>query len=440
VVTFEDHDRARRTSTGRAILCTMKLAFDRGRPLSEILAAAHARIRDAVHHAPEADVLAADPDEWAERLASSERLEAPVVHVDDVEYTDEGPTMVDCTGWSGVPYSISEHPPYMRDGRRIRLRIPVSGSIDLVTYSTPQMSPEPHGEFDGSAIVGDIEWPLILANDMESRVLRPYFERLRTSAARLNDAIDRFNGELPAFAHNTILDRQRRLREHGEFFAKLAIPITPRSDAPKGIPPPPIRPKPKRRPKIDTSPRPAAIEGPELGEFYDAILATSRAMGRAMERSPGSYASKREEELRDHLLTILDTHWEGQTFAEAFRKQGKTDILIMWQGRAVFIAECKWWGGRQAMDDALDQLYGYSTWRDSRLALIVFVRNRNFTTVLDRARDTLEQRPEFTAWLPPTDVPGEMRCRIRWPDDPGREAALTLQLFHIPDASTARDL
>jgi hypothetical protein len=158
-------------------------------------------------------------------------------------------------------------------------------------------------------------------------------------------------------------------------------------------------------------------------------------MGKAMERSPRSYVGKHEEELRDHLLTMLDTHWEGQTFAEAFRKKGKTDILIAWQGEAIFVAECKWWGGPKAMADALDQLYGYSTWRDSRLALIFFVANRDFTTVVSKAREVMEERPEFQAWIPPTDAPGEMRCRIRWPHDPERQATLAVQLFHIPDTA-----
>lgn len=410
-------------------------AFARHRPISELFAAARQRIYAAVDDAPEPDVLAADPDEWGERLAASERLDTPTIHVDDVEYKDEGEVMVDCTDWAGVTYSVAEHRPHIRPGRRIRLRIPISGPTELLQYSTERMSSESHGDIERDSIVASLEWPLVLANDMEDRALRPFFEQLRTSAQRLEEAITKFNAELPALARKTITDRQQRLREHADFFSKLTIPITPRSDAPEGIPPPPIRPKPTPRPKVDTAPPRTPPQAPQLGAFYDAILGNSRAMGKAMERSPGSYAGKHEEELRDHLLTMLDTHWEGQTFAEAFRKKGKTDILIAWQGEAIFVAECKWWSGPKVMADALDQLYGYSTWRDSRLALIFFVANRNFTTVVSKAREVMEERPEFQAWIPPTDAPGEMRCRIRWPDDPEREATLAVQLFHIPETT-----
>jgi len=174
------------------------------------------------------------------------------------------------------------------------------------------------------------------------------------------------------------------------------------------------------------------MPGPKLGEFYDHILDVTRAMGVTMERAPASYADKDEETLRDQFLSMLNTHYEGQTHAEAFNKQGKTDILIRVGGNTLFIAECKWWSGPKALGDALDQIYSYSTWRDSRLALIVFVPNRDFTRVVEVARKTVEERPEFVAWMPLDTEAGEMRCRVEWPDDPGREATITLQLFHLP--------
>jgi hypothetical protein len=153
-----------------------------------------------------------------------------------------------------------------------------------------------------------------------------------------------------------------------------------------------------------------------------------------MERAPGSYADKDEETLRDQFLSMLNTHYQGQTYAEAFNKQGKTDILIRVGGDTLFIAECKWWSGPKALGDALDQLYGYSTWRDSRLDLIVFVPSKDFIRVVAVARSTVEQRPEFVAWEAAAGRAAEMRCRVRWPDDPGREATITLQLFHLPRA------
>ncbi len=90
-------------------------------------------------------------------------------------------------------------------------------------------------------------------------------------------------------------------------------------------------------------------------------------MGRAMERMPADFAGRPEQRLRDHLLVALNTQYRGQAGAESFNKSGKADLLLRVQDENAFIAECKWWAGVKTWDARLDQLYGYSTWRDSRL-------------------------------------------------------------------------
>lgn len=83
------------------------------------------------------------------------------------------------------------------------------------------------------------------------------------------------------------------------------------------------------------------------------------------------------------------------------------------------------------MSEALDQLYGYSTWRDSRLALIFFVEAADFTAIVEKARGHMEGRAEFIRWEGNAPA-NELRCRVRWPDDPDREATLAIVLFHLP--------
>jgi hypothetical protein len=114
-----------------------------------------------------------------------------------------------------------------------------------------------------------------------------------------------------------------------------------------------------------------------------------------------------------------------------FNKGGETDLLLRVQNHNAFIAECKWWSGVKDMGRALDQLYAYSTWRDSRLALIFFVGAKDPVAVVEKARSVLAERPEFNGW-DAHDHDAELRCRIRWPDDPGRTATLTVLFFHLP--------
>ena len=205
------------------------------------------------------------------------------------------------------------------------------------------------------------------------------------------------------------------------------MPVKKREDAPKPFTLPPIE---SRQPPSPLIPKPEPVSGPALGDLYDDILRVIRPWGRAMERVPEDFASLDEERLRDNLLVGLNTQYSGQAGAEAFNKSGKTDILLRVQDHNAFIGECKWWAGPKGMEDALDQLYGYSTWRDSRLALIVFVPTKDPAAIIEKGRVLLSARPEFDGRDPGAEE-GELRCRIRWPQDPGRTATLTVLFFHL---------
>ncbi len=63
----------------------------------------------------------------------------------------------------------------------------------------------------------------------------------------------------------------------------------------------------------------------------------------------------------------------------------ETFILIQHQEGAVFIAECKKWSGAAPFQRAVDQLLEYLVWRDTKAALILFVRERDVTSITDKA-------------------------------------------------------
>ena len=116
---------------------------------------------------------------------------------------------------------------------------------------------------------------------------------------------------------------------------------------------------------------------------YEYILSVLSSTAMFMERSPNTFKGMNEESVRDLFLALLNGHYEGQATGETFNYTGKTDILIRTEDRNIFIAECKFWSGPKGLTEALDQLLGYTAWRDTKTALLIFNRDRNMSTVLE---------------------------------------------------------
>jgi len=79
----------------------------------------------------------------------------------------------------------------------------------------------------------------------------------------------------------------------------------------------------------------------------------------------------------------------------------------------------------------LDQLLGYTTWRDTKAALLVFNRGRNMSTVLDGVSKTAESHPNCKA-VRETGAETQFRYVFGQRDDPNREIILTILVFDVP--------
>jgi hypothetical protein len=128
---------------------------------------------------------------------------------------------------------------------------------------------------------------------------------------------------------------------------------------------------------------------------YADILLTIKHNGSTYERTPASFKSLHEEDLRNMLLAALNGTYQGSAAGETFRKNGKTDICIECENRAAFVAECKMWTGQGEISEALKQLDSYLAWRDCKTSLVYFVRNKNFFAVLETVKKALSANPSI---------------------------------------------
>ena len=164
---------------------------------------------------------------------------------------------------------------------------------------------------------------------------------------------------------------------------------------------------------------------------FEHILGVMRKQCLHIEQNPRTYASMGEEDRRNVILSALTTHYDGFT-AETDNQAGHTDILARQEGRNLFICECKFWSGPDGFSKTIDQLFGYTGWRDTKLAVVMFVREKGLTAIFEKAKATLAEHPQFVAWKD-TASETELRARMSWPGDERRHADLNVFFVHTPE-------
>jgi hypothetical protein len=140
--------------------------------------------------------------------------------------------------------------------------------------------------------------------------------------------------------------------------------------------------------------------------------------------------------LRSHFLVQLNGHYEGQATGETFNYEGKTDILIRVNGKNIFIGECKYWDGPKKLLETLDQLAAQTSWRDTKVAIIVFNRRKDFSAVLKSIKETIPKHNSFKREVP---IDGETKFRYVFGNrnDSTRELLLTVLAFDVPQPQTS---
>lgn len=335
------------------------------------------------------------------------------------------------------PLVLDRQSAYLLDrpaGSPAVLAIPIEGKEAWVELD-PEKDPDsrvhmrggrPKGYVENGVLFRELGLPsdVVSADTMVDRS----FEELKPWIERVNALITDHNATLRVQIREHLATRQEREKKARAFYEGASLPVRRRGDAPKVFKKSPISKKPSPTEKSAQAPAKPAYALTD--EYYDHIITVVRAAGRAMSRSPSTYKGWGEEDRRQAILLMLNTHYSGQAQAEAFNGQGKTDILIRIEDRNVFIAECFMWGGPETLISKLGQLFGYTTWEDAKLAIISFVDRKDLTKVLESGKRALVKHDQVKT-CETTDVETELRCRVLWPGDPDRELDLHVFFIHV---------
>lgn len=327
-------------------------------------------------------------------------------------------------------YTTDRSRPFYITGSEIEVEIPFTGEAEAF-----KIQPNPYTLSPPRASVrGNLLTFAIVGTNLEAAQVRAEIERtvreVQSYLSNLRNNVAGLNGQLQGVARTAIEARRNKLLANRNTVASLGFKMKERQNAPKTYVPPEVRKKISPvMPPASTAPYKPE---PTLGQNdYEHILGVMQGMTQVMELSPSAFHDVDEEALRSHFLVQLNGHYQGQATGETFNYEGKTDILIRSEGRNIFIAECKFWSGPKKLAETIDQLLGYSSWRDTKTAVVVFNRNRDFSKVLAAIPGAVRAHSQYKK-----DLPGSTETIFRYlfanRDDRNRELYLTVVAFDVP--------
>lgn len=361
-------------------------------------------------------------------FSDKHKIEVPVLDEENL-VVDQREKQIDVSRDQNRYISDRSRPFYIT-GSDIEVEIPFTGEAEAFKIQpNPYTLSPPRASVRGNLLTFSITGTNLEATQVREQIdrtireVQSYLTNLRANVAGLNEQLQRE-------ARTAIESRRNKLLANRNTVASLGFKIKERQNAPKTYVPPEVR----KKISLVMPPASSAPYKPEptLGEKdYEHILDVMQGMTQVMELSPSAFHHVDEEALRSHFLVQLNGHYQGQATGETFNYEGKTDILIRSEGRNIFIGECKFWSGPKKLSETIDQLLGYSSWRDTKTAVVVFNRNRDFTKVLAAIPEAVRTHPQYKK-----DLPGSTESVFRYlfanRDDRNRELSLTVMAFDVP--------
>ena len=403
-----------------------KLLFNRN-DLSGVLAAREQAMSKEVDALDENQILNASHSDLCQYFVENYTVD-PVRIDEEGIHVDYGEAQVDVSQRSD--YAVFDRSRTASvTGTRIAFYVPYEGDKQLFDCQPSTFTDNPP-----RAIVGEREVTFVYARTVsDAKNVRGEFDRdireLKKYLGWIERDVTRFNNSIEGRASQLVSGRREKLLHDRGIVESLGFPLK-RSDVPTTYSTPEV--KRRLKPSLPTASSDPYQPEPALDiDEYEHILSIMSRMVVVMEQSPKAFSGMDEENLRQHFLVQLNGHYEGQATGETFNYEGKTDILIRADGKNIFIGECKFWTGPSGMSDAIDQLLCYTSWRDTKTALLIFNRDRNMSTVLDKIPGVVKKHSNYKRELRYEPETG-FRYILGHRDDLNREIMLTVLAFDVP--------
>ena len=385
-------------------------------------------VRDEVASMDGNRLLNTSVDDLCEYFVEKYQLHPPVL-LEDQAVADQKETQIDVSRDFNRFISDPSRPFYV-PGTEVILEVPFQG--EAVFF---KVRPSTFTTMLPVATIRDNTLSLSvfgtdLAPEETKSQLDQELHKIKEYLGWIANDVQPFNNELGALARQAMDSRRQKLLADQSLVASLGFALKRRDGVPTTYAAPEVR-----RKAIPALPQTSTVPfepEPVLDmENYEHILKVVSSMVQVMERSPTAFRDMREEDIRNHFLVQLNGQYEGNATGETFNLSGKTDILIRVQNRNIFIAECKFWSGPKTLLEAIDQILNYTNWRDTKTAILLFNRNKDFSRILEAIPETVKSHPKCKRQREYASETG-FRFTLGHRDDESRELLLTILAFDVP--------
>ena len=382
------------------------------------------QVSDAIARLSDDYVLNVNEEDYIQYLIDEYTLYMPVIHFDDVRI-ETRKVLVDpeyLPRYWGAQKAIER--------TMVRYIIPISGNSNLLYFCPSSFLISGSGNFH--VISNEIYTDILAINDDAEQVKREY-ESAKDSCMKMLGFLEKdvcaYNNGLPQTARDYFISRKERIKRENSFVVNLGVPTSSQVKNPKTYAVPTV----SHRfvpPKAKSTTKEVEAITPVMDMAkYEQILEALQTVGQMYEKLPKVTQGMDEETLRDLFLAQIQTSFKSDSAtAEAFNKNGKTDIMVKHGEGVLFVAECKFWKGKQVLHDAISQLLSYLTWRDTKAALLIFVRDTTMTTAVKGVKENISSHENYKSTSGPK---GETWFNFKFtlPNDSDREIYLAVQIF-----------
>lgn len=358
-------------------------------------------------------------------------FDVPVIHADDL-VVDQEETKIDVSQDRNRIIHNRLRPCYI-NGTTINVEVPFSGNkVGFDIQPSTRNFNNPRARIRNGVIEFSVTGTDISAERVKDEIER-VLDSINTHLGWLTTDAETYNAGLDNLAMQTIERRKEKLLKDKSLVAGLGFKMKERPGAKETFVAPNVRRKIRPYTPKPSATRDAYCPEPVLADDdYEHILSVLENMTSVMEQSPGAFRKIDEESLRTHFLIQLNGHYSGDATGETFNYEGKTDILIKKDGRNIFIGECKFWTGEKGYLETLGQVLSYLSWRDTKAAVLVFSRNKDFTGVLNKIEESTTKHANCKKLI-------KKRNESSWTylfghkDDANREIFITVQAYNVPE-------